>query len=363
MSAESKSNQEGRRRARAVSTRVGAAPSGALVLLALAAVVAAAVWLVWLRPGSEPAAAQPKPAAPAEAYLDNPDGERSALADTGQRPLDTRYKPELTDPARFNGRGRLLVELQAPPDFNGPWTLSLAPAKALFGGDRALPRELQVLTGERRVTLEDVQLGGYEIRAKADGLQGIPEYVMMALPDDVDVIQPLRLVHLGELVGRVLDAEGAPAADFPVELQSPSGQVEQSVRSDATGHYRFERLADVEYKVAVGYAGAPLIVREVSFKAPSLTMPDLKLPPLAPLRVRVIDSEGRAIEGAVLTLSGLASGARSATTDRDGLAQLPHCVAGDCVLAVEAPEFVPSTQAVQFEPSAGGEREVRLRAR
>jgi hypothetical protein len=363
MSAESKSNQEGRRRARAVSTRAGAAPSSALVLLALAAVVAAAVWLLWMQPRSEPAAAQPKPAANTEAQLDNPAGERSALADTGQRPRDTRHKPELTDPARFDGRGRLLVELQAPPDFNGPWTLSLAPAKGLFGADRAQPRELQVLTGERRVTLEDVQLGGYEIRAKAEGLQGLPEYVMMALPDDVDIVQPLRLVHLGELVGRVLDAEGAPAADFPVELQSPSGELAQSVRSDALGDYRFERLADGEYKVAIGYPGAPLSVREVSFMAPSLTMPDLKLPPLAPLRVRVVDSEGRAVEGAVLTLTGLASGARSATTDRDGLAQLPHCVAGYCVLAVDAAEFMPNTQEVQFEPSAGGEREVRLRSR
>lgn len=363
MSAESKSNQEGRRRARAVSTRAGAAPSGALVLLALAAVAAAAVWLVWFRPAAEPAAAQPKPAAPAEAHLDNPAGERSALAGPQPQTSNTRHKPELTDPARFNGRGRLLVELQAPPDFNGPWTLSLAPAKALFGADRAQPRELQVLTGERRVTLDDVQLGGYEIRAKAEGLQGIPEYVMMALPDDIDIVQPLRLVHLGELVGRVLDAEGAPFADFPLELHSPSGQVAQSARSDAAGHYRFEKLADGDYKVAVGYPGAPLSVREVSFMAPSLTMPDLKLPPLAPLRVRVVDGEGRGIEGAALTLSGLASGARSATTDRDGLAQFPHCVAGYCVLAVDAAEFVPSTQEIQFEPSAGGEREVRLRSR
>lgn len=363
MSAESKSNQEGRRRARAMSTRTGAAPSGGLVLLALAAVVAAAVWLVWLRPDAEPMAAQPKPAPTTEAYLDNPGGERSALVPPGPAPLDTRYKPELTDPARFNGRGRLLVELQAPPEFNGPWTLVLAPAKGLFGADRAQPREHQVLTGERRVTLDDVQLGGYEIRAKADGLQGVPEYVMMALPDDIDVIQPLRLVHLGEVVGRVLDVDGAPATDFPLELQSPSGQVAQNVRSDASGHYRFERLADGEYKVAAGYPGAPLIVREVQFAAPSLTMPDLKLPPLAPLRVRVVDAEGRAVEGATLSLSGLASGARSATTDRDGLAQLPHCVAGYCVLALDAPEFAPTTHEIQFEPSVGGEREVRLRAR
>jgi len=346
-----------------MSTQAGAAPSGALAVLALAAAVAVAVWLVWFKPSNQPAAAQPRPAESSEAYLDNPQGERNALPDPGPRPVDTRYKPELVDPARFNGLGRLLVELQAPPDFNGPWTLSLAPAKALFGADRAQARELQVLTGERRVTLEDVQLGGYEIRAKAPGMQSIPEYVMMALPDDVDIVQPLRIVHPGDLVGRLLDADGAPASDFPVEVQRQTGEVQRSVRSDFAGDYRFERLEDGEYKLAVGYPGAPLLVRELQFAAPGLTMPDLKLPPLAPLRVRVIDGEGRGIEGAMVTLSGLASGARSAETDRDGLAQLPHCAAGYCVLGVDAAEFVPSTQELQFEPSAGGEREVRLRAR
>lgn len=353
---------EGRPRSRALSTRRGAAKSAVLAML-LAAIVAAA--LVWWRAGDDDggsAAAQPSaPPQGAPAAVETPSSERLDRPDSVQ-PGDRRYLPELFDPARYEGVARLEILLDAPADFRGPWTLSLAPSKVITGGSRARARSLELPVGTTRTVLDDVALGGYEIRALAEGMECVTQYIQLAKPDELDVVLHLKLVPAGNLSGRVVDPDGTPVSGLPLIARRRQPALEREAVTDAQGYYVFERLPDGDYVLAVGYRDAALIERELSFAAPGFTMPDLETPRIAALHVRVTDAQNQPVEGAKVSLLGLLSGAREARTDANGLARLEHCVGGNASVYVEAEGHQTDSQQIHFQPGLVTEHQVRVRA-
>ncbi len=353
---------EGRPRSRALSTRRGAAKSVVLLVLLGAALAAALVW--WRVDSGEnsPAAAQPSAAVePAPPLVEIPSSER--LDRPGAPPPgDRRYLPELFDPARFDGQARLEVLLDAPRDFRGPWTLALAPSKVVIGGDRARGRSLELAAGTSRTVLDDVALGGYEIRALAEGMECETQYIQFAKPDELDVVLRLRLFPAGDLVGRVLEPDGAPVRGLPLFARRKQPELERTSVTDAQGYYVFERLPDGEYKLSVGYRDAALLERELSFSAPGFTMPDLTTPRIAALHVRVMDAQNQPVADAKVSLVGLASGAREAMTDINGLARFEHCVEGDASVYVDAQGYTANPKQLHFQPGLVTEHQVRVRA-
>jgi hypothetical protein len=358
---------KGRGRARGLSTKRGAAPSTALALLALALVGAAVAW--WqLRPGrsgadSSAGAAQPAvdPARP-NAQVDNLESQRldrPAAALAGDR----RYLPEMFDPARFEGVARLEVLLDVDGEVPAHWTLLLEPSKVVAGGQHAVRREVRSAGAERKVVLDDVALGGYVIRAQAEGMECTPQYIQFAKPDEIFVVLRLRLYPAGTLSGRVVDPDGDPVAGLPVSAVRRDAEGQRETQTDGAGHYAFERLPDGEWEVLVGYPRAPLVRREINFAAPGLSMPELATPAIDELAVRVVDTKLQPVEGASVSVIGLASGARLATTDANGLARLPHCVGGEASVIVDAPNFTTNTQQILFQPGVLSEHQVRLASR
>lgn len=334
-----------------------------LLVLAGAVLLSGFVWWRWSSPATGASAGQPPlPAPEPQVHLERPASDRldrPATTELGDR----RYLPELFDPARFDGVARLEVLLNAPADFQGAWTLALAPSKVVSGGERAVSRSLEVRAGERRVVLSDVALGGYEIRALAEGMECATEFIQLAKPDELNVILPIRLFPAGDLGGRVLDPQGAPVADMPLTAMRTSPALERQARTDAAGYYVFVRLPDGDYSVSVGYPSAPLVTREISFAAPGFTMPDLVTPRLADLLVRVVDERNQPLSGAKVTALGLPSGAREGVTDGQGVARLAHCVEGPASLIVEASEYAAVTQQIHFQPGVVSEHQVRLATR
>ncbi len=315
-----------------------------------------------MRPAGE-AAAQPagEPVAPA-ALVDRLESDRLDRPSTVVAG-DRRYLPELFDPARYQGAARLEVLLDVSGEIPAKWKLLLEPSKVITGGEHAVQRELEFPGEKRSVVLDDVALGGYVIRAVAEGMECNPQYIQFAKPDEVDVVLRLRLFPAGTLTGRVVDPDGDPIAAMPVTAVRRDAEGQRTVTTDGAGRYAFERLPDGEWNVVVGYPEAPLVLREVGFAAPGFDMPDLATPAIDELAIRVLDSQLQPVEGASVSVIGLASGARQAKTDANGLALLPHCVGGEASVIVDAPGFVSSTRQIQFQPGVLSEHQVRLAIR
>lgn len=353
---------EGRPRSRALSTRRGSAKSAVLLLLLGALVAASVVWWRVSADGDSPSAARPNAAPPPpEARIETPSSERVDRPSSTQ-PGDRRYLPELFDPARFDGVARMEVVLDAPPGFRDSWTLSLTPSKVVTGGDRARARSIEFPPGTDRAVLDDVALGGYEIRALAEGMECATQFIQLAKPDELDVILRVPLFPAGDLSGRVVDPDGSPVAGLPLIARRNLPALERETQTDANGYYVFSRLPDGDYVLAVGYRDAALVERELSFAAPGFTMPDLVTPRVAALHVRVMDPRNQPVVDAKVSVVGLVSGAREAHTDLTGLARLEHCVGGDASVYVEAEGFTTTSQQIHFQPGVVTEHQVRISA-
>ena len=100
------------------------------------------------------------------------------------------YPADLLGSQRFEGHGRLRVFAFAKNGATFPerWSLALEPSKSLIGGERTTARRVDLQHGEREVALDDVALGGYELRGLANGLCSQPQQLMLAKPDEVDVV-------------------------------------------------------------------------------------------------------------------------------------------------------------------------------
>ena len=175
----------------------------------------------------------------------------------------------------------------------------------------------------------------------------------------------LRLVPCGVLEGRIVDATGLPAEGIPITLLQEGVSDTREALTDGSGRYRFETLPDGAYDLLVGRPSAPILPerRPVLFAAPRLTFPDVELPPLATLHVRVVDSLARPLEGVEVVGSGTNGGLIDGHTDFNGELTVHHLPAGHFRLRLQHPTLGAAYArrvAVDLVAGETGEAPVRL---
>lgn len=193
-------------------------------------------------------------------------------------------------------RGHVTVSGEEP--FPREWQLVLRPSLLLPDREHAVARTLEFRDGREDFEVRELPLGGYDVFAQAAGFNGQVLPVLLE-PGNEHPFVNLRMVPAGELEGRILDAEGLPAEGIRVTLFAVEGGAAREAVSDARGVYVFEQLPDGAYELLLGKATAPLRPERhpVRFLAPRLTFPDITLPALGEIHVRVVDSFERPLEG------------------------------------------------------------------
>jgi len=326
-------------RPRPLSNPVPGRESGRLLLFAIALVFVAGLMLLWLWPGerssgraSAPRAEEHERSAEASQELARPAPLASEPAPT--RVTGTELEPfaaARTTPVPAGALGTLRghVEVTGEQDFPQSWRLVLRPSTTMPQRERAVARSLEFADGRKDFEVGEVPLGGYDVSAQAAGFNGPFQPLLLELGNEHPFVN-LRLVPCGELEGRVLDAQGLAAEGITLTLVAVADRATLEAVSGADGVFRFPQLSDGAYELQVGKATAPLMPEHhpVRFQAPHLTFPDLTLPVLGELHVRVVDSLERPLEGVEVTGSGTNGGLIQGKTDYDGRLVAKHLPAG-----------------------------------
>jgi hypothetical protein len=251
------------------------------------------------------------------------------------------FEPSRAPAQKLAGRRGSLrghVEAAGEEPFPASWRLVLRPSTTVPAREHAESRTIPFEDGRKDFEVADLALGGYDVRAEATGFNGEVLPVLLE-PGSEHPFVNLRLVPAGALEGRVLDAVGLPAEGVWMTLLALDGTAAGEAVTDASGVYRFEALPDGAYELLVGRASAPLLPerRPVRFQAPSLTFPDVVLPPMGEIHLRVVDSLERPLEGVQVRGSGTNGGIVEGTTDYDGRLTARHLPAGHFRLRLEHP--------------------------
>lgn len=351
--------------------RAGRIPLPVLALLALLALAAlAAILSPWLiSEGSRRSAAiggpgVSEPERPPRTAADGPrrtpagSGTPTSRAETGgdsrstslQLPAPAGSKrSEQGDP--FEGTGMLRGHVQASGgDFPENWRLLIRPSRTLIGREHAVERTLIFDRGEEDFTVKGLPFAGYDIEATADGLNGRVISVLLRRDNEAPFIN-LIMVPAGFLEGVITDAEGAPQEGVPITLvDMPEGGT-RTVRTDLTGTYRFEKVLDGPYELIVGLPESPLLRerKSILFRSPSLSFPNIELPPFAGIDVRVSDDLNRSIPGVEVRGSGTSGGSFTETTDADGWIRVRHVPEGRLRLSFSHPDYVSSRAHIELK--------------
>lgn len=358
---------QGSRAGRCLSNRSGKVAWVVVLMVGCAALALATLW--WSRATHPPtvAPAAGPDAGPAHVHdvgplLENPDATRTHSADP-DGPPPPAYPSQLRGVERYTGVARLEVYLDVAEGTPTPqnWALSLEPSKVLMGSSYAKSRRIDAPAGANHFVVDDVALGGYQVRVLADGYDGPREQLELHQPSETDVVVHLRVYRQGFLTGRVQDANGSASVDIEVTAQNRLDGTLRTARTDAQGNYTFDVLPDGDYRVFVGLSATPLAAFEdISFVAPSLHMPALVVPNLANLTVRVFDALGLPLVGATVEGRGLKSGVFELVTDADGSAVARHCAEGEVKLYVVGPAGERGNASSRFDPTAPAEITVRI---
>jgi hypothetical protein len=340
----------------------------------LTALGAAAAWLILGKqsvgeaaapdpgagPAAEPALEEPPPLVPRFELGRGPDG-----LETGERPPRAKRQP-LPPGERFRGTGRIEGYLDLPAGMQAPrpWTLVLEPSKVLIGGERAVTRRVTFEQGEREFALEDVPLGGYQLRAEALDMSGPPELVLLARPDAHDMIVHVALRPAAFVEGWVEQSDGEPVDGLALQLEPLAGGATRTAVTDARGGYRFENVPDGEHRLSAGRAPSPLAEPlQLLVSPPSLSVPRIVVPLLGELEIAVLDAAGQPVAGVAVEGWGSGGGTVSATSDRLGAALARHLPAGRITLNAalgEGAQRRVGRAVVELEPGERGRVEIRL---
>lgn len=283
----------------------------------------------------------------------------------GRSPL-YRETPQVPPPAsRFEGKGRLLGRIFTdPPDLPFPevWTLEVRPSSVLIGSSREESRTLHFTQGERSFSVDDLPLGGYEVRVDLGDLDCPKRQVLLALPDSAEIALRLVAHPAGTIEGWIYDAFGVPAAAVPVVLEAAAGGARRSAATEANGRYRFDGVRGGNYKLFVGDPQGPLVpARELVFVRPRLTVPEIELPPLGELALSIVDEHDAPVQGARVSGRGENGGAVSALSDPSGRATARFLPAGQYTLYAEHPDRGHAKVHVAVEAGAPAELRIQLR--
>ena len=274
----------------------------------------------------------PDRARPAETVLVVPAEDVIGVRPAGQQPVpaSAAEAARLADAYSFEGQGTIRGRIGARPGTLPPreWDLVLEPHPMLRGSERAEFRRVKFRAGERDFRIEGLRLGGYRVRAEADGLNSSSADVLL-VKGSPDQFTELALSPAGWLDGSVLDAQGQPAEGVEVELQEVVTRARLTTTTDAGGAFEFRSLLDGEYTLHFGAAGHRLLPEElVSFRAPRLTYPARTLPPAACLVVTVLGRLGEPAAGVRVSGYGRPEGSFDVRSDDQGRATVRWLSAG-----------------------------------
>lgn len=240
------------------------------------------------------------------------------------------HDPGLPDPKRFDGRGRLRGQVNltggGPP--SDGFHVSIGPAAGRLGSEGAESREMEVPPGENEFDFDDLPLGSYDVTVRTGGLQGRAKAVMLIRGSE-EVYVSVGLVNTGFITGDVLDHRRDPVADLPVLLVSVASKVPLETRTDGAGHYRFDDVADGEYRLHFGGLHSPILDPvSLSFAAPRLSMPSTVLPETGQLTIQCTDEAGQSLVGIRVQGYGNEGGRIDVETDGDGRATVNYLPLG-----------------------------------
>lgn len=230
--------------------------------------------------------------------------------------------PNPADDPRFSGAAGELrghVEVQGDQPFPRRWTLVLRPSTTLIGRELAVTRRIDVEDGRQDFVVSDLPLAGYDVLAEAEGMNGLAQPVLIDRRNSTPFVN-LRLAPAGFVEGVVKDHEGLPAEGLTLTLLTePDGPAVEAT-TDALGRYRFERVLDGPHQLVVGPVASPIVPerKELRFRAPSMILPDIELPPLATLELEILDLAHRSLPDVTIRGSGTNGGAFEGTTDAYG---------------------------------------------
>lgn len=209
------------------------------------------------------------------------------------------------------------------------WTLSATPSKTLMGGDSAEPRQLEFLAGETRFVLENLPFGSYDLCASSASSNPRTMQVVLDRGTPNPFIN-LQMEPAGMLDGRIVDHEGLPAAGIRLVLVKLPGLETRRTRSDELGRYRFDAVLDSSYQLTVGELESPIRAKKETLRlqAPGMTLPDIELPKLATLDLRLVNEDGENLAEVIVRGAGIRGGSVDAKTNAFGKLQVPYLPAG-----------------------------------
>lgn len=152
----------------------------------------------------------------------------------------------------------------------------------------------------------------------------------------------------GVIQGRVLQrGTSTPVAGARVDLTGGAGQVSQTAVTDENGAYQFSNLNTGRVRLVVTRAGYFDASRQITVTQGRTVTADFQLrlraSQLASLSGTVTDTNGTAIRGAVVTLSGGTSTGMSDTTDSRGRYSITRIIPDTYTVTVSASGFNSTT--------------------
>ena len=242
----------------------------------------------------------------------------------------------------YDGKGTIFGEVQVEAGVPYPetWTLTLEPSRVAEGRDKAVTRTIQSEPGQRDFQLRDLPMASYRLSVTAEGLVARPQEVALFklagyehMPG-VNVIHVTsRLVRVASVEGRVRQASGDMAVDFPVYLidrKNPNEGRMEAV-TDSAGGFRFPDVSSGNWILRTGHpvhsATSP---QPVLVHLQPVALDEILLPPLSSLEVETTDAYGRPFPDVELVgyLRGSGNGSFRAKTDAYGRATMRYLTPG-----------------------------------
>lgn len=319
------------------------------LLVVLAFALAAVSWWIWLRPDGEPApiALVPGDAPVAQAPVDA-SAAGTAVAPPVAPPVGEREELPATD-VIADGKARVRVTTRSAQGRVQPNVMvSAQPMR----GNRVLPIVGKGLTDEHgRIEFADIEPCRLYLSTDRRDQKDVK---LIAGLNEIDFEVKAGL----DVLGRVLDPDGAPVAGAVIWLQTASNAWDGGRALGATGGDGTFSLADVAPNCslgafATGFAPSALVDLEVvDQRAPPARVELRVLRGGGDLIGRVTDRDGKPIKSAQVAVGDQSKradfendrfievwGVRSVTTDENGRYTIVGVAAGNNVLTARAPGF------------------------
>jgi len=242
----------------------------------------------------------------------------------------------------FEGTGMILGEVRVEQGVPYPerWTLKLEPSRVAPGRQKAITRTITSEPGQRDFQLRDLPMAAYRLSVEAEGLVARPQEVALYklagyehMPGLNVVNVTSRLVQMASVSGRVRQADGDMAVDFPVYLidrKNPSEGRLEAV-TDSGGAYLFPEVTGGNWILRTGHpVHSTTSPQPVPVQLSAVAVDELLLPALATLEIETTDEYGRPYPGVDLVgyLRGTGNGSFRVETNEFGRAKMPYLSPG-----------------------------------